>query len=248
MKTKYIIFFLFLASIIIAKPNKELKLIDNKKKMLNQAYSLKKNGLIDEALKIYKDLFLKHPSSYDVYEPMKLILININNREELNIITNKYTAANNNRLSALVNVFDVYLMLENKTKIELILSELTSNFPDNQKSIKRVFQILLNKNKTEEVIKMLNVMRTQEDDFYSLELGMHYSMTMMVEESLDEFFLYLNNNPKQKDFIFNRILALPDLDFVVNKTKRYLNESDNIHALLLLSKIEFKQKKLCEIL
>ena len=59
MKTKYIIFFLFLASIIIAKPNKELKLIDNKKKMLNQAYSLKKNGLIDEALKIYKDLFLK---------------------------------------------------------------------------------------------------------------------------------------------------------------------------------------------
>ena len=242
MKTKHIIFFIFLASFIIAKPNNELKLIDNKKKMLNQAYSLKKNGLIDEALKIYNDLFTKYPSSYEVYEPIKLILINAKRNEELNMITDKYIVANNHRLNALVNVFDVYLILENQTKIKTILSKLISEFPNNKQAIKKVFKILLNKNKIEQVVNMLNEIRKKENDFYSLELGMHYSISMMIEESLDEFFLHLNNNQNQKEFIFNRILALPDLDLITNKTRKYLNESNNVHALLLLSKIEFKQK------
>ena len=242
MKTKHIIFFLFLASTIIAKPNNELKITDNKKKMLNQAYSLKKNGLIDEALKIYKNLFEKHPSSNEVYEPIKLILINTNKIDELSIFTEKYIEANNNRLNALVNVFDVYLILENETKMETILSKLISEFPNNQKLIKKVLKILLNKNKLEKVVITLDEIRKKENDFYSLELGMHYSLSMMVEKSLDEFFLYLNNNQNQKEFIFNRILAFPDLDLITNKTRKYLNESDNIHAILLLSKIEFKQK------
>ena len=92
------------------------------------------------------------------------------------------------------------------------------------------------------MVNTLSQIRKKEIDFYALELGMHYSLAMMIEESLDEFFIFLNNNPKQKDFIFNRILALPDLDFVMNKTKKYLMESNSNYALLLLSKIEFKQK------
>ena len=71
---------------------------------------------------------------------------------------------------------------------------------------------------------------------------MHYSITMEIEKSLEQFLLYLNNNPKQKDFVFNRVLALPDIDFVVEKIKTYLIENDNQNAKLLLSKIEFKQK------
>ena len=241
MKNKTTIIILLISSILLSNSN-AIKMPNAKKKILRQASSLQKNGLTNEAYKIYYDLFLDFPSSYETYEPLKTILLNEKKIEELSKITNQYINANNNSLQSSIQVFDILIVLEENNKIDSILNKLIKQFPDNKQLMKKVLKKLLNKNKISEVLKILNEVRKKENDFFSLELGMHYSITMDIEKSLDQFFLYLNKNPKQKDFVFNRVLAMPDLEFIIEKIKNYLLNNNNTNAKLLLSKIEFKQK------
>ena len=245
MKIKFLLTILFFITSMSAKIN-DIEAPKNKNKILNQAHSLKKNGLVKEALVIYKNLFTTYPYSYDIYESIKQILINEKKLEELNETTERYIIANNNNLKSMIDVFDVFILLEKEIEIELILSELINNFPNNKKSIKIVLKILLDKKLNNKMLNTINQIREKQPDFFSLELGMHYSISMMVEKSLNEFFIYLDNNPKKREFVFNRILAMPDLEFILTKTKTYLIESNNINARLLLSKIEFKQKNYLE--
>ena len=191
---------------------------------------------------MYYNLFLDFPDSYETYEPLKKILVNENNLKELDKITSQYLDSNNNSIATMVQVFDVLMILDKKNKIDFIFNNLINQFPKNKNSTKKVLKKLLNQNKINDAINIINQIRIKGNDFFALELGMHYSITMEIEKSLEQFFLYLNNNPKQKDFVFNRVLALPDIDFVVEKIKTYLIENDNQNAKLLLSKIEFKQK------
>jgi len=65
---------------------------------------------------------------------------------------------------------------------------------------------------------------------------------MSFEKSLNEFLKYIDYNPLKREFVFNRILAYPDMEFVNKKIKDYLEKSENINSKFLLSKIEFKQK------
>ena len=241
MKNKTTIIILLISSILLSNSN-AIKMPNAKKKILRQASSLQKNGLTNEAYKIYYDLFLDFPSSYETYEPLKTILLNEKKIEELSKITNQYINANNNSLQSSIQVFDILIVLEENNKIDSILNKLIKQFPDNKQLMKKVLKKLLNKNKISEVLKILTEVRKKENDFFSLELGMHYSITMDIEKSLDQFFLYLNKNPKQKDFVFNRVLAMPDLEFIIEKIKNYLLNNNNTNAKLLLSKIEFKQK------
>ena len=241
IKNKITIIIILISSLLFSN-NNAIKKTTNKKQILRQASSLQKNGLTSEAYQMYYNLFLDFPDSYETYEPLKKILINENNLKELDKITSQYLDSNNNSIATMVQVFDVLMILDEKNKIDFIFNNLINQFPKNKNSIKKVLKKLLNQNKINDAINIINQIRIKENDFFALELGMHYSITMEIEKSLEQFFLYLNNNPKQKDFVFNRVLALPDIDFVVEKIKTYLIENDNQNAKLLLSKIEFKQK------
>ena len=241
IKNKITIIIILISSLLFSN-NNAIKKTTNKKQILRQASSLQKNGLTSEAYQMYYNLFLDFPDSYETYEPLKKILVNENNLKELDKITSQYLDSNNNSIATMVQVFDVLMILDEKNKIDFIFNNLINQFPKNKNSTKKVLKKLLNQNKINDAINIINQIRIKENDFFALELGMHYSITMEIEKSLEQFFLYLNNNPKQKDFVFNRVLALPDIDFVVEKIKTYLIENDNQNAKLLLSKIEFKQK------
>ena len=241
IKNKITIIIILISSLLFSN-NNAIKKTTNKKQILRQASSLQKNGLTSEAYQMYYNLFLDFPDSYEAYEPLKKILVNENNLKELDKITSQYLDSNNNSIATMVQVFDVLMILDEKNKIDFIFNNLINQFPKNKNSTKKVLKKLLNQNKINDAINIINKIRIKENDFFALELGMHYSITMEIEKSLEQFFLYLNNNPKQKDFVFNRVLALPDIDFVVEKIKTYLIENDNQNAKLLLSKIEFKQK------
>ncbi len=109
MKIKIII--LLFSSILLSNSN-AIKNPDIIKRTLRQAYSLEQSGLTSEAYKIYYELFLNSPHSYKIYEPIKKLLLNEKNIEELKKITQQYLDANNNSLDSIVQVFDVLITLE----------------------------------------------------------------------------------------------------------------------------------------
>ena len=117
MKIKIII--LLFSSILLSNSN-AIKNPDGIKRTLRQAYSLEKNGLTSEAYKIYYELFSKFPHSYEIYEPIKKILLNEKNIEELKKRTQQYLDANNNSLDSIVLVLDVLITLEQYNKIKVL--------------------------------------------------------------------------------------------------------------------------------
>ena len=240
MKIKFVLI-IILISFLVPNKLKKPTLTSEQRKTINQANSLRKNGLIEESLNVYYNLFNKSPDLYEAYKPLKSILIKQKDWENLTQISNKFLIANNQSLKAQVEVLEVYLLIEDTQKWQEVLSNLTISFPNNKKELNQTFKILLNNNKKDIVVETLSEIRKIEPDYYSLELGLYYSINMSIEESLNEFFKHIDYNPEKRDFIFNRILSFPDMEFVNKKIKDYLQESININSKYLLSKIEFKQ-------
>ena len=241
IKNKIIILIIF-TSFLIPNKLKNTSINRDQRKIINQANSLRKNGLIEESLTVYYNLFNKSPYLYEVYKPLKSILIKQNDLNKLMEISNKFLIANNNNIKAQVEVLEAYLLKEDISKCNNILSNLKNIFPSNEKDLNRALKILLNNNKETIVIKTLTEVRDIKPDYFSLELGLHYSINLSIEKSLDEFFKHMQYNPNKRDFIFNRILAFPNMNFIDVKIKEYLSQSEHINSKILLSKIEFKNK------
>ena len=219
------------------------KLNPNQSKIMRQAKALNKNGLTEQAIEVYYELFNQYPHEYEIFSELKNLLEKEKNLIALNDIALKYITANNNSLKSKVAAFDVYLYTNNEEEWIKIIDEIISNPDFNKNYATKILGQLLNNNMLTDVLKNLEKIRQTDKSFFSLELAMHFSITMSIEKSLDEFFLHLKHYPKKRAFIFNRILAFPDIENINNNIKKYLNNSTDINAKLLLSKIEFKQKK-----
>ena len=241
MKNKFFII-MILSSFLISNKLQKTPLSSDQRKIINQANSLRKNGLIEESSNVYHNLFNKFPDLYEAYKPLKSILIKQKDWEKLSIISEQFLTANNQSIKSQVEVLEVYLLTKDTLKWNGILSNLKKIFPNNKNEIKQALKILLNNNENEIVEETVNELRKSQPDYFTLELGLHYSINMSIEKSLNEFFKHINYNPQKRDFIFNRILAFPDMEFVNKKIKDYLENSENINSKFLLSKIEFKQK------
>ena len=241
MKNKFFII-MILSSFLISNKLQKTPLSSDQRKIINQANSLRKNGLIEESSNVYHNLFNKFPDLYEAYKPLKSILIKQKDWEKLSIISEQFLRANNQSIKSQVEVLEVYLLTKDTLKWNGILSNLKKIFPNNKNEIKQALKILLNNNENEIVEETVNELRKSQPDYFTLELGLHYSINMSIEKSLNEFFKHINYNPQKRDFIFNRILAFPDMEFVNKKIKDYLENSENINSKFLLSKIEFKQK------
>jgi len=243
MKNKFIII-IIITSFLIPNKLKKTSLNSEQRKIINQANSLRKNGLIEESLNVYYNLFNKSPNLYEAYIPLKSILIKQKDWEKLTIISERFIKANNQSIKSQDEVLEVYLLTKETLKSQEILDHLKKTFPNNKNEIKQALKILLNNNKNELVEETISELRKTQPDYFTLELGLHYSINMSIEKSLNEFFKHLDYNPEKRDFIFSRILAVSDIEFVNKKIKDYLRNSENINSKLLLSKIEFKQKNL----
>ena len=218
------------------------KLTPNQIKSMKQAKALNKNGLTNQAIEVYYELFNQYPDVNEIFSELKILLKKQNNHDALNDIASKYIIANNNLLKSKVEAFDIYIFTNNQNASNDILDEVLLNENFNKNFANKILGELLSNNMLTDVLKYIEEIRQTDKSFFSLELAMHYSITMSIEKSLDEFFLHLKYYPKKRAFIFNRILAFPDIASIDNNIKKYLNSSKNINAKLLLSKIEFKQK------
>ena len=65
MKNKFIII-IVLTSFLIPNKLKKGSLNNDQRKIINQANSLRKNGLIEESLNVYYNLFNKSPNLFEI--------------------------------------------------------------------------------------------------------------------------------------------------------------------------------------
>ena len=226
--------------------SKKYRLTPDQNRKLQQAKSLNRNGLINEATDIYFNLFNENPYLKEALTPLKKILKKQNNLELLTEISNIYLKRFNNNFKARIEIIDI-LICKNHPEWEKTIYDITKTNNINDRQIKTTLKILLDNNKNNQTIELLNSLRTKKSkDFYSYEMGTYYALNFSVEESIKEFLLHLNFNPKKYYVVRNRILAFPDIEQLNNRIQILLENDKSNLSKLILSDIKFREKKFTE--
>lgn len=241
MKNKYLILFIF--NIVFAT-QLLYKITPEQNQKIRQAQSLYRNGLINESKEIYNQLFTNYPYLREAYNPLKKILKNTNELEYLEKISNIYMKNNKNSIQSKIDVLDAFIWIDNdnwkKLTDEIINSRLTKD-----RQIKLTLSILLNNKKYDYAENLISDIRSiKTPDFYSYEIAMHYSVNKMIENSIKEFLLHLEYQPKKYNIIKNRILSFPSI--TDNQIKSILLNHNSSLSKLILSDIEFRNNNISE--
>jgi len=219
------------------------KLTKQESAMLKQAKAMEKAGLINESIDIYLDMLRNSPGLKEAFIPLKKIYIRKQEIDALLVETKKYATANKNKASSKLDIFDIYLIADNK-EWQNILNDFYNKKNINLNHMKKLISILLSNNKKEIAQSWIKKIRekTKKNSFYSLEMGMHYSMKLEYDKATDEYLNYLKYNPKNLSLISQRIMLLTDYDNSIQIIKNKLTESELIESKIILSKLEFKLK------
>ena len=219
------------------------KLTKQESAMLKQAKAMEKAGLINESIDIYLDMLRNSPGLKEAFIPLKKIYIRKQDIDALLVETKKYATANKNKASSKLDIFDIYLIADNK-EWQNILNDFYNKKDINLNHMKKLISILLSNNKKEIAQSWVKKIRekTKKNSFYSLEMGMHHSMKLEYDKATDEYLNYLKYNPKNLSLISQRIMLLTDYDNSIQIIKNKLTESELIESKIILSKLEFKLK------
>ena len=238
-KIKYIIIITILSFIFGESKKYRLTPVQNQK--IRQARTLENNGLNKQAKDIYYELFLENPYLKEAFYPLKKILKNENNIENLKKIYPLYLKENNNSVTAKIDVIDIMIWI-NDNRWEKTVEEIINNNSINEKYLKSTLNVLLKNNKNIE--NYIDIIREKRnEDFFSYELGSHHAMNLSIKESIDELILHLDKNPRRYNTIRNRILAFPDIKNINDNIKSILNDNNSDNAKLILSEIAFRDKE-----
>mgnify|MGYP001280070899 FL=1 len=242
---KNIIGIIFILSISLNQNTLSLKpkLTNQESAMLKQAKAMEKAGLINESIDIYLDMLRNSPGLKEAFIPLKKIYIRKQEIDALLVETKKYATANKNKASSKLDIFDIYLIADNK-EWQNILNNFYNKKEINLNHMKKLISILLSNNKKEIAQSWVKKIRekTKKNSFYSLEMGMHHSMKLEYDKATDEYLNYLKYNSKNLSLISQRIMLLTDYDNSIQIIKNKLTESELIESKIILSKLEFKLK------
>ena len=238
-KIKYIIIITILSFIFGESKKYRLTPVQNQK--IRQARTLENNGLNKQAKDIYYELFLENPYLKEAFYPLKKILKNEDDIENLKKIYPLYLKENNNSITAKIDVIDIMIWI-NDNRWEKTVEEIINNNSIKEKYLKSTLNVLLKNNKNIE--NYIDIIRKKKnEDFFSYELGSHHAMNLSIKESIDELMLHLDNNPRRYNIIRNRILAFPDIKNINDNIKSILNDNNSDNAKLILSEIAFRDKE-----
>jgi hypothetical protein len=239
-KMQYIIFIIALSFII--GESKKYRLTPTQNQKIRQARTLQNNGLNQQAKEVYYDLFIESPYLKEAFYPLKKMLKNKNDIENLKKIYPLYLKENDNSVTAKIDVIDIMIWI-NDNKWKQVIDEIINNKSAKEKHLKSILNVLLKNNKNNELKKYIDIIRKKRnEDFFSYELGTHYAINLSIEESINEFILHLDYNPRRYNIIRNRILAFPDIENINDNIKSILNENKSNNAKLILSEIAFRDK------
>ena len=241
MKINKLLLILLISSLIFTQV-KKYRLTPNQNRKLRQAKSLYNNGLTEQAENIYYELFKQSPYLTEAFKPLKNILKNNENWELLSEIISIYKKHNGDNIKTKIEVLDVMIWLDNPEWIK-ISNDIVINKSIKNQHIKKVLEILLKNNKNDELDILINKLRKiRTKDYYSYEMGIHYSLNMSIDNAMNEFLLHLEYNPRKYSIIKNKILSFPEIKNISDQIKSILISDNSSLSKLILSDLEFRDE------
>ena len=229
---------------VIGSKNRVQPVNSDSFKKFTRAKSLEKAGLWEDAEKLYKEINIDEPGDKRYFKPLKNILKQRSEWEELIEFSREFSKANNNDPKVLVDLGEVYIWAGEMQLAKQTFQPLLSNAQNNP----NIFKMIINKyaqngifDKSEEIlIKSRKSLKIPE--FYSMEMARLYSNRMVYDKALSEYLLYVSKNPNRLNFVSDRIVGFLSSPEIVSMIIKNLKKENSIESKLILSDIYFNQK------
>tara|TARA_B100000809_G_scaffold261889_1_gene311683 strand:- start:1185 stop:3059 length:1875 start_codon:yes stop_codon:yes gene_type:complete len=252
---KYLVFILI--SMLMAQPPSPQTLEDLKRKAtqkikknqnnkefeleLRQGQTLERNGMPDDAERIYRNVLNKDPGYTRAFTKLRSLLKNQNRFEELVKLADQYVVARPKEYMVLIDQIEIYIWAEDDRWNAIAQKVLHSNLK-NTHTLKSLISKIISNGFVDDALTFIELIRTKnkQPEFYALELGTYFRMRMAFDKSLENYLLYLEHNPKNYQMVSSRIMSFPADEFVVVKLRGILQNSTVAGSKLLLSDLEFR--------
>ncbi|MBT6870308.1 MAG: tetratricopeptide repeat protein [Candidatus Marinimicrobia bacterium] len=250
------IIFIFI-SMLIAQPKPPQTLEDLKRKAtqnikknqnikefeieLRQGQTLERNGLPDDAERIYKNVLNQDPGYTRAFTKLRGLLKNQNRFDELIELADQYVSVRPKDYMVLIDQIEIYIWAEDDRWNGIAQKVLHSNLK-NEHTLKSLISKIISNGFVDDALTFIDVVRTKNNhpDFYASELGTYFRMRMAFDKSLENYLLFLEHNPKKYQMVSSRVMSFPTDEFVVVKLRGILQNSTVDGSKLLLSDVEFR--------
>ena len=208
---------------------------------LRQGQTLERNGMPDDAERIYRNVLNKNPGYTRAFTKLRSLLKNQNRFEELVKLADQYVVARPKEYMVLIDQIEIYIWAEDDRWNAIAQKVLHSNLK-NTHTLKSLISKIISNGFVDDALTFIEVIRTKnkQPEFYALELGTYFRMRMAFDKSLENYLLYLEHNPKNYQMVSARIMSFPADEFVVVKLRGILQNSTIAGSKLLLSDLEFR--------
>ncbi len=226
------------------KATQKIKKNQNNKEFeleLRQGQTLERNGMPDDAERIYRNVLNKDPGYTRAFTKLRSLLKNKNRFEELVKLADQYVVARPKEYMVLIDQIEIYIWAEDDRWNAIAQKVLHSNLKNTPK-LKSLISKIISNGFVDDALTFIEVIRTKnkQPEFYALELGTYFRMRMAFDKSLENYLLYLEHNPKNYQMVSSRIMSFPTDEFVVVKLRGILQNSTVAGSKLLLSDLEFR--------
>ncbi len=226
------------------KATQKIKKNQNNKEFeleLRQGQTLERNGMPDDAERIYRNVLNKDPGYTRAFTKLRSLLKNQNRFEELVELADRYVVARPKEYMILIDQIEIYIWAEDDRWNAIAQKVLHSNLK-NTHTLKSLISKIISNGFVDDALTFIEVIRTKnkQPEFYALELGTYFRMRMAFDKSLENYLLYLEYNPKNYQMVSSRIMSFPADEFVVVKLRGILQNSTVAGSKLLLSDLEFR--------
>ena len=216
------------------------------KSLIKTAKMHEKRDDYNSAISIYEDLLKKDPYHRPSLRNLKSIYINQEKYlDGIQFLENRMKTFPNN-FNNYSDLGEFYYLNNQTTYADSIWSKGIKKFK-NQRPFYRIMLSLYGKyNLNDQISNLLNFGRAQfGNSFLAYEAGIYFQARSAYEKSLDQFLLYLINEPEQNGIIERRVLLMSDDETAIPIIERKLIESSDQNSgltLNLLSEFYFKQQ------
>ena len=226
------------------KATQKIKKNQNNKEFeleLRQGQTLERNGMPDDAERIYRNVLNKDPGYTRAFTKLRSLLKNQNRFEELVKLADQYVVARPKEYMVLIDQIEIYIWAEDDRWNAIAQKVLHSNLK-NTHTLKSLISKIISNGFVDDALTFIELIRTKnkQPEFYALELGTYFRMRMAFDKSLENYLLYLEHNPKNYQMVSSRIMSFPADEFVVVKLRGILQNSTVAGSKLLLSDLEFR--------
>ncbi len=208
---------------------------------LRQGQTLERNGLPDDAERIYKNVLNQDPGYTRAFTKLRGLLKNQNRFDELIELADQYVSVRPKDYMVLIDQIEIYIWAEDDRWNGIAQKVLHSNLK-NEHTLKSLISNIISNGFVDDALTFIDVVRTKNNhpDFYASELGTYFRMRMAFDKSLENYLLFLEHNPKKYQMVSSRVMSFPTDEFVVVKLRGILQNSTVDGSKLLLSDVEFR--------